>query len=129
LFTAQEDLALELACNYVLRKVSDPMGEILDRPFTTEEVEQALFQMSPHKAPGPDSFKAGFFQKHWALVKHSGINAMLGFLNGGDMIVVVNQTVLELIPKVPNPRELIQFGSISLCICFTRFGPKLWQTV
>jgi hypothetical protein len=71
--------------------------------------------MSPNKAPGPDGFTAGFFQKHWTLVKDSVTNAVLGFLNGGDMSEVVNQTVLVLIPKVANPQELTQFRPISLC--------------
>jgi hypothetical protein len=78
-------------------------------------VEQALFQMSPNKAPGPDGFTAGFFQKHWTLVKDSVTNAVLGFLNGGDMSEVVTQTVLVLISKVANPQELTQFRPISLC--------------
>jgi hypothetical protein len=103
LFTGQEELDLELVCSYVPRKVSGPMNEMLDRQFTVQEVERALFQMSPNKAPRPDGFTAGFFQKHWTLVKDSVTNAVLGFLNGGDMSEVVNQTVLVLIPKVANP--------------------------
>jgi hypothetical protein len=48
-------------------------------------------------------------------VKDSVTNAVLGFLNGGDMSEVVNQTVMVLIPKVANPQELTQFRPISLC--------------
>jgi hypothetical protein len=91
------------------------MGESLDRAFTGEEVERALFQMSPHKAPGPDGFTTSFFQKHWALVKDSVTEAVLGFLNGGPMSRVVNHTVLVLTPKVANPQELTQFRPLSLC--------------
>jgi hypothetical protein len=91
------------------------MTELLDRSFKEEEVERALFQMSPHKSPGPDGFTAGFFQKHWALVKDSVTAAVLGFLEGGQMNGVINQTVLVLIPKVAHPQELTQFRPISLC--------------
>jgi hypothetical protein len=115
LFTAQEDLNPEMVCSHIPKKVMGAMNEFLDRPFTAEEVERALFQMSPHKAPGPNGFRAGFFQKHWALVKDSVVEAVLGFLNGGAMSEEVNKTVLVLIPKVANPQELTQFRPISLC--------------
>jgi hypothetical protein len=64
LFTAREDLDLALVCKDVPRKITEPMGgQLLDRAFTGEEVERALFQMSPHKAPRPDGFTSGFFKK------------------------------------------------------------------
>lgn len=115
LFSAQAGLETELVCQHVPRKVTDPMCEILEQAFLPEDVEKALFQMGPSKAPGPDGFAAGFFQRHWALVKDSVTSAVLGFLNGGDMSNVVNQTVLVLIPKVANPQELTQFRPIALC--------------
>jgi len=115
LFMAQTDLEPELVCQHVPRKVSEAMCDILEQPFLPEEVEKALFQMGPSKAPGPDSFTAGFFQRHWALVKESVISAVLGFLNGGEMSNEVNKTVLVLIPKVSNPQELTQFRPIALC--------------
>lgn len=40
--------------------------------------------------------------------------AVLGFLNGGEMPEVINQTLLVLIPKVANPQELTQYRPISL---------------
>ena len=36
------------------------MAELLTWPFDDEEVERALFQMGPSKAPGADGFTAGF---------------------------------------------------------------------
>jgi hypothetical protein len=115
LFTAQSELQPELVCQCVPRKVTDQMAELLCRSFTTEEVEAALFQMSPNKAPGADGFTAGFFQKHWPLLKDKVVSAVLGFLNGGDMPEVINQIILVLIPKVTNPQDMSQFRSISLC--------------
>ena len=91
------------------------MNEMLCQPFTPEEVEVALFQMGPNKALGEDGFTAGFFQKHWALMKENVTVAVLGFLNGGELPEQINRTVLVLIPKVANPQELTQFRPISLC--------------
>jgi hypothetical protein len=115
LFTAQEILQPELICQYIQRRVTDQMAELLERAFMSEEVEVALFQMGSNKAPGADGFTAGFFQKHWSLVKGKVVSAVLGFLNGGDMPEVINQTILVIIPKVATPQELSQFRPISLC--------------
>lgn len=71
--------------------------------------------MKPNKAPAPDGFTAGFYQKHWELLGADVCNATLEFLNGGHMPNEVNDTTLVLIPKVKNPQELTQFRPIALC--------------
>lgn len=91
------------------------MCDTLVKPFTEQEVERALFQMAPNKAPGVDGFNAGFFQAHWQLVKECEVQAVLGFLNGGDLPEEVNKTLLVLIPKVSNLQDLSQYRLISLC--------------
>ena len=103
LFTAQDALQPELICAHVPRKVTPEMCDLLTRPFTEEEVETALFQMAPSKAPGVDGFNAGFFQTHWNLVRPNVVAAVLGFLNGGELPEEVNKTLLVLISKVCNP--------------------------
>ena len=42
--------------------VSDDMNDELCKPFSEQEISDALFQMGPLKAPGPDGFPARFFQ-------------------------------------------------------------------
>jgi hypothetical protein len=106
LFTAQEVLQPELICQYVPKKITAAMAEMLCQNFTATDVETTLFQMGPSKAPGADGFTAGVFQKHWLLLKDKVLSAVLGFPNGGDMPEVINHTVLVLIPKVANPSEM-----------------------
>lgn len=53
----------KVICQFVPTKVTHQMNLDLDRPFTCEEVEAALFMMKPNKSPGVDGFTAGFFQK------------------------------------------------------------------
>lgn len=115
LFSTLEELEPELICQHVPRQVTPDMCDMLSRPFTEEEVEAALNQMAPSKAPGVDGFNAGFFQTHWQLVKGCVLLAVLTFLNGGDLPEDVNKTLLILIPKVSNPQDLSQYRPISLC--------------
>jgi hypothetical protein len=49
-------------------KVSAQMNDKLMEPIVESEVKNALFQMFPMKAPGPDGFLAHFFQTHWISV-------------------------------------------------------------
>ena len=57
------------------------MNTLLDREFTRVEVDAALSQMAPLKAPGPDGMPPIFFQHYWgdigsdvaAAVSHASI--------------------------------------------------------
>jgi hypothetical protein len=40
------------------------MNSFLSAPFTTVEVEKAIFAMKPNKSPGSDGFTTGFYQQH-----------------------------------------------------------------
>uniref|UniRef100_A0A8R7PXK2 Reverse transcriptase domain-containing protein n=1 Tax=Triticum urartu TaxID=4572 RepID=A0A8R7PXK2_TRIUA len=50
-------------------KVTPAMNELLNSPYSQDEVKVALFQMFPTKAPGPDKFPAHFFQRQWEVCK------------------------------------------------------------
>lgn len=42
-------------------KVSAEINKLLDQAFTVEDIEKALNQMCPTKAPGPDGLQVVFF--------------------------------------------------------------------
>jgi hypothetical protein len=41
-----------------MEQLSQQENDLLTRPFTMEEVQEAIFQMEHNKAPGPDGFPA-----------------------------------------------------------------------
>lgn len=43
----------------------------LGEKVSKDEVRKAVFNMKPWKAPGPDGFSAGFYQKSWDVVGSS----------------------------------------------------------
>jgi len=62
LYSSEGTSNMEQVLCHVPRKVTDEMNTFLCRPFTEKEVKEALFQMSPLKAPGPDGYPAYFFR-------------------------------------------------------------------
>ena len=84
-------------------------------PFDEKEIKNALFQMSPTKYPGSDSFPAHFFQLNWDVCHEELTRVVLGVLNGNEIPTEINGTFIVLIPKVQNPVSLNQFWPISLC--------------
>jgi hypothetical protein len=58
------------------------MNADLCKEFTEEEISNALFQIGPLKAPGPDGFPARFFQWNWEVLRTDVIAAFKRFLHG-----------------------------------------------
>ena len=106
---------MEECLNTVDRKITDDMLEVLSRPYSSEEVKAALFQMGPTKAPGPDGMNALFYQKFWHIVVNEVTEAVLDFLHTSHMVPDINYTHIVLIPKVKKPEKMADFRPISLC--------------
>ena len=70
-------------------KISAASKAQLDAVFSEDDVRNALFDMHPTKAPGPDGFHALFFQKHWSIVGTEVSQAVLAILNDGALWLVL----------------------------------------
>lgn len=73
---------------------------VLEKPFEVKEVQDTLFQMARTKAPGVDGFTTWFFQQHWQLLQDEVTQAVIGFLNGSDLLLGLNDISIMLIPKL-----------------------------
>lgn len=79
LYTNDDCVDPSLAMPLFDRVSTAEMNEELCRPFTDEEIGDALFQIGPLKAPGLDGFPARFFQRNWGLLKEDIIQVVWVF--------------------------------------------------
>lgn len=117
-------MQIEAALTHLEPKVNAEMNEQLDMSFTEEEVSMTLSQMCQTKAPGLDGLPAGFFQKHWKLVKSGVIYTCIHILNGNGSVASLNHTHIVLIPKIPKPQRVTDFRPIRLCNVIYRIVAK-----
>ena len=126
LFTTSQPSQEEIsaALEGITPRVSEAMNEQLEQPFTLEDITEALAQMSPTKAPGPDGLPAAFYQKHWNVVKKRVITTCLHILNEQGTMAPLNHTYIALVPKVSKPRRVTDYRPISLCNVIYRIVAK-----
>lgn len=87
----------------------------LVKHFSNAEVDEALNQMTPLKAPRPDEYNAEFYQFYWHIVGNKVSLATLKFVNEGIFEKSINYNYIVLIPKIKNPLRASDFKPISLC--------------
>jgi hypothetical protein len=125
LFTSEAQIDPAICLDELECRVSNEMNEVLMHNFSIDEVATALKQMSPHKAPGPDGFSAGFYQDNWNVVGEEVCQSVLAILNSGVVDSELNFTYIALIPKTTNPIRVTEFRPISLCNVFYKLISKV----
>lgn len=82
LFSTSNPSRTEAATSLVENRLTVGHLAILNAPFTRYDVEEALFQMHPTKAPGLDGLPALFYQKFWHIVGDDVVQFCLDVLHG-----------------------------------------------
>lgn len=93
--------------------------------ISKEEVHKALFQMHPDKAPGPDGFPAGFFQKCWSFMGNELWKFTEEFRKTGRFVKDINNSIIALIPKKQKCTSFDDFRPISLCNTLFKIAAKV----
>lgn len=115
MFTSASTSSVQHVINHVHVVVTPDMNDMLLVEFTYDEVKRALFQMHPTKASGPDGMNPLFFQKYWHIVGTDVSNAVLDYINFGNILHGINFSHITLIPKRKNPESMSHFRPINLC--------------
>lgn len=78
-------------------RITGEMNIELTKNFIEAEVVEALHQMNPTKAPGPDGMVPIFFKKYRHIMGKSITCIVLQALNGGTFPSSLNHTFITLI--------------------------------
>ena len=105
-------------------KVTQAMNEWLVQPFVESEVKEALKQMYPLKALGPDRMPPLFFQHFWSTRSMVVTKTVLDFLNFGISPPNFIDTHITLIPKIKEPKKIIDYRPINLCNVVYKIASK-----
>lgn len=97
----------------------------LARPFSEEEIKNAVFASDRAGAPGPDGIPFGFYQHFWDLVKTDLCSVVDAFSHNRLSLVHLNQAVVYLLPKEKKVTTIKQYRPISLVNCSMKIISKL----
>jgi hypothetical protein len=97
----------------------------LGRPFMEEEIWAVVKELPLVKAPGPDGFTGRFYCFAWSIIKLDIIRSF-DALSSLDCHSFhhLNDGLLILLPKSPNPLSLDDYRPISLIHSFGKFFSK-----
>jgi hypothetical protein len=85
LFTQEDNIYPASVIDAMRTCIDVDMNEKLCSPFTEKLISDALFQIDPLKAPGPDGFPARFLQRNWSPLKDEVVHAVQQFFTTGNM--------------------------------------------
>jgi hypothetical protein len=105
-------------------RVSSEENDMLDAPFTEEEMKSAVFDSYSEGAPGSDGFTFLFYQKFWEVLKVDLINLFRDFENNTADMFRLNFSLITLIPKEANAKSFKKFGPIALTNCCFKIFSK-----
>ena len=101
------------------------MNNDLMAEFKAEEVETTLKHMATLKSPEPNGMPPNFYQHYWSLVGSDVVDAVLLFLNSGNLPQSLCHSFITLFPKVKNPEYVSQYRPISLSNVLYRIFSKV----
>ncbi|KAL0303777.1 UNVERIFIED_CONTAM: hypothetical protein Sradi_6245800 [Sesamum radiatum] len=86
-------------------RVSDAINANLTRPFSSNEVQQAINQMHLLKSFVSGDMPPVFFQKFCHIIDNDTTSCVLHFLNEGVLDPSLNHTHIVLLPKCANSKK------------------------
>lgn len=97
--------------------------ELLETPFTQEEIDSTIKSLLNDKSPGPDGFSNEFLG--WPVIKQDFYNLCNDFYDGAVCLKSINSSYVTLVPKIDVARLVSDFRPISLLNSSVKLVTKL----
>jgi hypothetical protein len=88
--------------------------DILEEPFSQEEINGIIKGLPSDKSPGSDGFNFDFMKKCWTTISSDFHDICLAFYNHNINIQSINGSYITLIPKNNNPARVNDYRPILL---------------
>ncbi|XP_020688139.2 uncharacterized protein LOC110103678 [Dendrobium catenatum] len=98
---------------------------IIEDEFFVSEIEQAIEHTKGNIAPGLDGISYSFIKGYWSIIKTDFLNAIIYFLQHGEMDKNWKDTLIVLIPNVSNPLFPVNYRTISLYNAIYKVAAKV----
>ena len=85
---------------------TDAENDILEKPFTQDEIREAIMGSYANGASGPDGLSFLFYQTFWEVIKNDFMALVRDFECGTLDIQRLNYSTVTLIPKEPDARHM-----------------------
>lgn len=100
---------------HIPRIITEEHNQLLLRPVTLTEVEEASNHLKVGKAPRPDGFTSKFYHHLWDLIKVAVWNVIEESRAMHWLLPSLNATFIALIPKEAQPSTPEKFRLIAVC--------------
>ncbi|XP_048605758.1 uncharacterized protein LOC106359240 [Brassica napus] len=115
LLYSSEDVGITLEdWNSIPAIVTEEQNAQLMAQISREEVREAVFDINPHKCPGPDGMNGFFFHQFWDTMGDDLTSMAQEFLRTGKLEEGINKTNICLVPKKLEAKRLVEFRPITV---------------
>lgn len=80
--------------------LDNKLWEDVNKDFSFNDIKEAMFDMAPFKALGPDGFHAGFYQNQWSTIGATVVRQAKDFFLTEIMPRNMNDTLVLLFLKL-----------------------------
>lgn len=109
----------------IWRPLSEEQVSSLARLVSEFEIRNTFFSLACGKALGPNGFGMEFFKHNWEIVGLLVLEAIKNFFTSGRLLRELNNTILVLVPKVPNASLVNDYRPIVCCNTIYKYITKV----
>ncbi|XP_075650090.1 uncharacterized protein LOC142620636 [Castanea sativa] len=112
LFTSASPSHVEEVLRAIPFIITEEQNAMLAAEFVKAKVDEALKQMEPLKAPGPDGLPPLFYQKSWPSIGEDVLSAILNCLNSGSVFEAKSKKGSFAWQRILKARHVIEKGML-----------------